>query len=531
MIGRGISILNDVMGPVMRGPSSSHTAGPFFIGKAAREMLAGPLRSARIVFDPEGSFASVYRDQGSDAGFAAGLMGFSIIEEAFNDSLSLAREAGVGISFEVESLAENRNTEELHPNAVLIEAVAQAGRTLRLRAASIGGGQIRIDAVDGTPVSHDGSRVRLLVAGGSDCAAAELARSVVRTLGLEHIQIVDNSSDGPGRSALCQGTATALNTLFESLRATGRRAYLLPSTALIKYRGPDPLLDSVAALLEGGAAHAESLGQLGLTYEAHLLALSPEQVKSLMLDRWQVMAASVARGFASPNEPMRFLQPRAAAIRSAAIEGKLVCGGMLATAIAAALAVMETNSTRGVVCAAPTAGSAGIIPGVLFAFREEHGSSDERIVSALFAMGVVGVLATTRATFAAEVCGCAAETGVAAAMAAAGLVELGGGSMRDSLDAAALCLMNTLGLVCDPVQGAVEIPCHARNIAGVAHALAATDAALGGFRAVLPLDEVIDAMLHVGQQLPPALRCTSLGGLAATPTARRLPAQIVHSKR
>jgi L-serine dehydratase len=219
---------------------------------------------------------------------------------------------------------------------------------------------------------------------------------------------------------------------------------------------------------------------------------------------------------------MRLLKPSARKLLCAGRKGKRLCGGILGDACAAALAVMETDSAGGVVCAAPTGGSAGVLPGALWAASRRRRWPRRRVVEALFAAGVVGAMVSSRATFAAEVCGCAAETGVAAAMAAAALAELAGADWRACLDAACLCLMNTLGLVCDPVQGAVEIPCHARNLGAVGQALVAVEAVLGGFRPMLPLDEVIDCMLAVGRQLPASLRCTGLGGLAATPTGKQL---------
>ena len=182
------------------------------------------------------------------------------------------------------------------------------------------------------------------------------------------------------------------------------------------------------------------------------------------------------------------------------------------------LSVMETNVMRGIVCACPTAGSAGIIPGCLYSLKQE-GHSMIEITNVLKVAGAVGVIIGKRATFAAEIAGCMAETGSAAAMAAAGLAHAMGATPETAFNASAISLMNTLGLICDPVAGEVEVPCYARNIAGVGHAFVSASSAIGGFKSFIPFDEVVDTILKVGKSMSSDLKCTCRGGLALTPTA------------
>jgi L-serine dehydratase len=183
---------------------------------------------------------------------------------------------------------------------------------------------------------------------------------------------------------------------------------------------------------------------------------------------------------------------------------------------------MHVNSGMGVVCAAPTGGSAGTLPAAVVTLVEEKGLSREGAVLALLAAGAVGVIVANRATFAAEVAGCQVEIGAAGAMAAAAVVEAAGGSAEQAADAAAIAFQNTMGSVCDLVQGIVEIPCHTRNAVAASSAFVCADLVLGGYANPIPLDETIDAVFAVGKMLPPELRCTALGGLAATPSARAL---------
>ena len=200
-------------------------------------------------------------------------------------------------------------------------------------------------------------------------------------------------------------------------------------------------------------------------------------------------------------------------------QGKSLCGNVLSRSITYAMATLETNASMGRIVASPTAGSAGIVPGLMLALQEVYGFSDEKIRQALFNAGAIGYLAMRNATVAGAVGGCQAEVGIASAMAASAAVELLGGTPLQCTYAASTVLMNMLGLVCDPVGGLVEYPCQNRNAAGVSNALIAAEMALAGITQFIPLDEMIDTMYTVGKKLPAELRETALGGCAATPSA------------
>lgn len=200
-------------------------------------------------------------------------------------------------------------------------------------------------------------------------------------------------------------------------------------------------------------------------------------------------------------------------------QGKSLCGNVLGKGITYAMATLETNASMGLIVASPTAGSAGIVPGLMLALQEVYGFSDEKIRQALFNAGAIGYLAMRNATVAGAVGGCQAEVGIASAMVASAAVELLGGTPLQCTYAASTVLMNMLGLVCDPVGGLVEYPCQNRNAAGVSNALIAAEMSLAGITQFIPLDEMIDTMYAVGKKLPAELRETALGGCAATPSA------------
>ena len=199
--------------------------------------------------------------------------------------------------------------------------------------------------------------------------------------------------------------------------------------------------------------------------------------------------------------------------------GTRLCGEVLHKGITKAMAVLETNASMGLIVAAPTAGSAGIVPGFLLALQEVYECPDDTMIQVLYNAGAIGYLAMRNATVAGAVGGCQAEVGIASAMAASAAVELLGGTPGQCLNAASTVLMNMLGLVCDPVGGLVEYPCQNRNAAGVANAMIAAEMALAGIPQLIPFDEMLDTMYAVGRRLPAELRETALGGCATAPSA------------
>ncbi len=245
-------------------------------------------------------------------------------------------------------------------------------------------------------------------------------------------------------------------------------------------------------------------------------------VNARMQKAWEIMKASARTPLQEPVQSMGgLIGGEAGRLDRQFRAGQNLCGPLLQRAISYAMAVLETNASMGLIVAAPTAGSAGVVPGLLLSMQEQYAFTDAQIVDALFNAGAVGYLAMRNATVAGAVGGCQAEVGVAAAMAASAAVALMEGSPRQCLDAATTVLMNMLGLVCDPVGGLVEYPCQNRNAAGVANALTAAEIALAGIRQRIPFDEMLEAMYQVGRRLPAELRETALGGCAACKSCKK----------
>ena len=268
------------------------------------------------------------------------------------------------------------------------------------------------------------------------------------------------------------------------------------------------------------AATDGSLGSAALAREAEESGSDPDAVRERMARDLEIMRESVALGLSGSARSRSGLTGGDAARLASSTYGPT--GGTLARAVARALAVAEVNAAMGRIVAAPTGGASGVLPGVLLTVAEDHNISDRDVILALFTAAAIGGVIAARASLSGAAGGCQAEVGSAAAMAAAAATELCGGSPAQAGHAAAFALQGQLGLVCDPVGGLVEIPCVARNATGAAVALAATEMAMAGLAFPIPLDEVIDAMGSIGRSLPPSLRETARGGLAATPTAKSL---------
>ena len=247
----------------------------------------------------------------------------------------------------------------------------------------------------------------------------------------------------------------------------------------------------------------------------------PEEEASRRMARaLAIMKESVHTPIQTPVRSMGgLIGGEAGKLASRQAAGRGICGDVLEKAITYAVAVLETNASMGLIVATPTAGSAGVVPGLLLALQECNRFSDEDLIKALFNAGAIGYLAMRNATVAGAVGGCQAEVGIASAMAASAAVELFGGSPKQCLDAATIVLMNMLGLVCDPVGGLVEYPCQNRNAAGVANALIAAEMALAGLSQLIPFDEMLETMYTVGKRLPAELRETAMGGCATAPSA------------
>jgi len=495
----------------MRGQSSSHTAGSYFISRIVRELFGETPAEAEFIFHPEGSYGRVFQAQGADLAFAAGLLGWSLTDKRFTQALATAAQHNLRFRFQISAFPEAD-----HPNSVKIRLRSREGTMLTAVAKSIGGGAIKIVRLNDWPVNLEGKDYVLLLL----CQKAKVKelRSLLSPLARE----LTYQTKDPKAFFTVKLKYQPSSALFTKIKALSPEAKLWRSSPLMFFQKGPPLFSSGADIENMSKEKDLTLGKIALQYESTLLGLSPRQCLAEMKKRLTVMEAAIQAGLQAEQVNMQLLEPSAHKIAQAIEKQTVALGGPHARAAARAMAVMHQANSLGVICAAPTGGSAGVLPGVITTLREEKKLEENQTLLALFAAGAVGLLIGHRATFAAEVAGCQVEIGAAGAMAAAAVVDACGGSASQALHAAAISLQNTMGSVCDLVQGICEIPCHTRNALAAASAFVCADLILGGYQNPIPLDETIDAVLSSGKMLPPELRCTSLGGLAVTPSAQRL---------
>jgi len=504
------SIFNDVLGPVMRGPSSSHSAAAQRIGSLARALMRGRLQRVVVDYDPSGSLVTTHRTQGSDLGLAGGLLGWEADDERLKD---YARELKKnGIEVEVRYLDYGAK----HPNTYRLEL--HDGETVRtLTAISTGGGMIEVQSLNGIPVCLHGDLHELFVIGGGagDGLVSELTKHS-DVVSIERLQ----TSGWHLRSRSCwpQEQLARLSAFEVHVLAP-----VLPVMAVDASALPFRTAGDFLRLADPGTP----LWQWALRYEAARSGWSEQRVFDRASAILATMRSSLESGLQGRELPGRLLPTQVKAFEKAERERRLVGGTIQNRMIRYVTAVMEAKAGLETIVASPTAGSCAVLPAALLAFADEtENFAEQTLVRGLLTAGLIGVFIAEGATFSAELGGCMAECGSAAGMAAAGLAEMLGGGPEDALCAASLALQNMFGLSCDPIASRVEAPCLGKNAMAASNAINSANMALAGYLHLVPLDQVIAAMNEIGQAMPREICCTALGGLSTTPASRALELKL-----
>ena len=281
------------------------------------------------------------------------------------------------------------------------------------------------------------------------------------------------------------------------------------------------MFKSIDELVSQATQAGAPISRVMIDSEMEQSGQTEQQLREGMAASLEVMKAAARKGLQGVASHSGMTGGDARRLMAYLEKGQALTCDTFVRALACAVATNEVNASMGVICATPTAGSCGVLPGVLLAVQEKLRAPDEALVDALFCAGAIGYVIANNAMISGAAGGCQAEVGAASAMAAAAAVELAGGSPEQCAQAMAIAMKNLLGLACDPLAGLVEVPCIKRNAAGAANALAAAEMALAGLRSHIPPDEVISALYAIGLSMPLALRETAQGGLAATPTGQR----------
>ena len=512
------SIFNDVIGPVMRGPSSSHCAAALRIGRICRDIMNGIIEEVYIEFDPNGSLATTHSGQGSDMGLFGGLLGWEADDERLRDYEFHIKNSGIDIKIDIHPIGFE------HPNTYKI-TLKNKTETHQVIGISTGGGMIEIIEVDQSPTSMMGDfNVTLFY---SD--SAEYILDLVSKMNLGETSFHKGSRD----FITVQSNEMEQQKLLEQVSALDTPITIRVINPVLPIKSRKNLsvpFITVEQLLEYNQGKNLKLWELAIEYESQRGNITKEEVKEKMGHIVDIMENSIKTGLKGTHYKDRILGSQSLNFKKNIKEKKLIPGDVLNNSIMYTSSMMEIKSSMGVIVAAPTAGSCGALPGTIIGTANTLGFSRDQIIQAMLAAGLIGVFITSHATFSAEVGGCMGECGSASGMAAAGVVVLKDGSLSQSLGAASMALQSSLGLICDTVADRVEAPCLNRNVMAASTAISCANMALSDYDQVIPLDEVIETMKRVGDAIPHTLRCTGLGGLAITKTAKKIEANLQENK-
>lgn len=510
------SIFNNVIGPIMRGPSSSHTAASVRIGNLIRQFYKEEIDYIHTTFEPTGSLATTYNNQGTDFGLIGGVLGMKPEHPGLLKSLSIAADKSIDVSFSVDIF------EAFHPNTFKIRAGSGATEHSFMFISS-GGGMLELQEIDDIPVSIYGDYHEcLLFVDSLDHDLIEHYINLVKIIVPDYDYCLFSKNDKSGLINIKTLLSLSPDQELEisKLEIVNRTVRLEPVLPVRSNKKCDIPFGSASEALDLSMEKQQSLAELAIGYECARGALAESNVLELADRVLSTMKSSIENGLAGTEFTDRILGVQSQKIES--YKGPFSGGERDRKVISRITAIMETKSAMGVIVAAPTAGSCGCLPGTLFTVGEEFGLDQETIRDGLLAAGLIGVFIAMKSTFAAEECGCQAECGAASGMAAAGVAHMLGGSTNQCLDAAAMALQNIMGMVCDPVAERVEVPCLGKNIMAAFNAIASANMALSGYDKVIPLDETITALHQAGSMLPVELRCTGKAGLSVTSTAQQI---------
>jgi len=507
------SIFNDVIGPVMRGPSSSHCAAALRIGRIARDLMDSRIEEVFVVFDSRGSLATTHESQGSDMGLFGGLLGWEATDERLAESTRAIQEAGISVRIEIKEIGGK------HPNLYNL-TLKNSTEQHTMTAISTGGGMIEIVKIDGVKVSMAGDYCETLIY--LDSEGGELLDYLRKNIDADEILLMNGTDmriiEIKAQKFLEEKIISALYRQF-NIRHLKTISPVLP--VLSHQRTTVPFI-TCEEMLKYNAGKDLELWELAVHYESARGNLSHEQVKLRMAEIVRIMQESILAGIAGTNYDDRILGYQSGLFKKRMANQQLLDGGILNQMILCVTGLMEMKSSMGVIVAAPTAGSCGGLPGACIGAASALGLSVDEIMHAMLAAGLIGIFIAAHATFAAEVGGCQAECGSGSGMASAALVTLAKGTVKQGVDAASMALQNIMGMVCDPVANRVEVPCLGKNVMAASNALACANMALANYDVVIPIDEVIEAMDRVGKSLPRELRCTGFGGLSITKTSKKI---------
>jgi len=509
------SIFNDVIGPVMRGPSSSHCAAALRIGRICRDLMDGNIEDVYIEFDPNGSLAATHSGQGSDMGLFGGFMGWEADDERLPKSDYHLSQAGIKIQFAIKDIAAK------HLNTYKI-TLSNSFETRALTAISTGGGMIEVIAIDGIEVSMIGDFYETLIY----CKTPDKILEVINK-GMSYDYLIVHDENPSFIEIKAQNFPEELFLVqLASMEDVLFIKKLCPVLPVLSRKDIKVPFTTCNEMLEYNKNKNLSLLQLAVFYESERGNISEEEIFGKMRKIVRILKDSIKYGLQGTQYADRLLGSQSVNFRTQLQNKRLIETGALNIVVMYVSSLMEVKSSMGIIVAAPTAGSCGTLPGAVMGISDFLGVSEDEIVKAMLVAGVIGIFISTQSTFAGEVAGCGVEYGSGGSMASAAIVYLAKGSLAQSISAASMVLQSTLGMTCTPIANRVEAPCLGNNVMAATNAISFANMALSGYDELIPLDEVIETMYTIGMGIPHEFKCTNIGGLCATKTAKILEAKL-----
>lgn len=509
------SIFNDVIGPVMRGPSSSHCAASLRIGRLCRDLMADNIKSILVEFDPNGSLANTHKDQGSDMGLFGGFMGWEADDERLPKSDFHISEAGIKVQFAVRDIAAK------HLNTYQV-TLSNSLETRSVTAISTGGGMIEIIAIDEIKVSMMGDFYETLIYCKTPDRILEL---INKGMSYDHL-IVHNANPQIIEIKAQSFPEELLQAQLASMEDVMFIKKLCPVLPVLSRKDIKVPFVTCNEMLDYNKNKNLSLLELAVLYESERGNTSEEEIFGKMRKIVRIIKDSIKCGLQGTQYADRLLGSQSVNFRTQLQNKRLVETGALNIVVMYVSALMEVKSSMGVIVAAPTAGSCGTLPGAVMGTADFLGVSEDEIIKAMLVAGLIGIFISSQSTFAGEVAGCGVEYGSGGSMASAAIVYLSEGTLSQSVAAASMVLQSTLGMTCTPIANRVEAPCLGNNVMAATNAISFANMALSGYDELIPLDEVIETMYKIGIAIPHEFKCTNIGGLCATKTAKEIERKL-----
>ena len=450
------SIFNDVLGPVMRGPSSSHVAGAARIASMIRQSLDAPVKKAIVDFDVNGALAASHTGHGTDMGFASGLLNMELDAPDVAQYEAIAKERGLEIEYRILDYGAE------HPGNYRAEVWDQNGNVVHWEAIAVGGGMVEMQKYEGFSVQIAGDFYEFLVIADVALGIEEKIEALLPDA--EFFQSDQKNDQILYNWKLAVPLTKEVIQAVRDVAGVSQACYLEPVLPTHSSSTCQVPFSTAAALVDYAKEHPMESWEYALEYEACRGGQSREAVYRQMEQILSVMEQAVETGLAGTKYRDRILGEQVSKVAAAEQAGRLIPDPIVNEIIRCITAVMESKSSMGVIVAAPTCGSCGCLPGTVIGLARALSLPRETVVQGLLVAGLVGVFFAEEATFSAEVAGCQVECGAGSGMAAAALTAMMGGTIENCMDAASVGLQNITGLACDPVGNRVEWPCLGKNI-------------------------------------------------------------------